>query len=345
MPQRGQTALTSARRRRFKIFRIQRFWRGVMEARQMQLMLLLKLWERTRIDSMLDFKRLEKELKVLKDKPKKKVRGRPRAQTRRRRAGQRLPEPSRSHAAPPLWALLFAHRKAPRPLQPPERGLASLLTEAPPGRRRAAASRRGRIRSGWRWRRRSSTCRASRTRLCRTTCRCARPRVDRRRFWAPRRPGYGESLRCAGPRPTIRRRRRRRRRSTSSAGGWRRCAPRTSRRSATTVRRRPAARPRPARAAPPGRGRARLRRCARAAHSRPPSPVAVAVVEMVLYDADMARLESIIEARRAMGAAQRDEMPVRPRAPRLVFLPPRAEMVGRIHEGEKLMQTTKRRRR
>lgn len=71
----------------------------------------------------------------------------------------------------------------------------------------------------------------------------------------------------------------------------------------------------------------------------------VFLVAMDVYQVEMVRLATIIEVRRAMGATQRSEMPVRPVVPATRILPIGEELIALIHEGERIMQTRKKSKR
>eukprot|EP01052_Picozoa_sp_SAG31_P028896 SAG31_NODE_2829_length_5028_cov_2.496652_2_plen_627_part_00 len=180
---------------RFKIFRIQRFWRNVLAMRKAQLGLLLRLWDQTRLNYRADLKRIEKELKVLRDKPKKKP-----------KAGKPpQPDPERIALEDELKALPRFQDKV-------------VTTDIQEEIMRA-------------WMRETSLAYKAKKKIF--------------------------------------------------------------------------------------------------------------LEKMAIYTAEMARLATIIEVRRAMGATQRDEMPTRPIAPVTRFLPIGTELVALIREGEHIMQTRK----
>eukprot|EP01049_Picozoa_sp_SAG25_P016543 SAG25_NODE_3846_length_952_cov_1.025791_1_plen_73_part_00 len=63
------------------------------------------------------------------------------------------------------------------------------------------------------------------------------------------------------------------------------------------------------------------------------------------YDAEMGELESILAARRAMGAAMRTEMPIQPWKPAYRILPTDEEMATLIKGGQAASKKKGRRRR
>ena len=60
------------------------------------------------------------------------------------------------------------------------------------------------------------------------------------------------------------------------------------------------------------------------------------------YNEEMEQLASILAARRAMGATQREEMPQKPWRPAYSFLPTEEELTGLIKDGQAAAKRTKR---